>query len=248
MSDIEQDFGQDQRGFRKRHLDQDKGSRKGPAQQRFRNEGHHVEDNEEQEESADEQDDFDRRDGRSGQRPVKQPRKQAPKGASSAFAKASTLLRAGPSASASIGGSSRGRRIIEEDEEDEEDEDDVNSRDVEDDDDDDENNLADRSRPSRPQGLGQDSRHVLDANEHLPQFRAETMHAIFKQVWADPGTKAHKDALRLSAEYLRLFTIEALHRTAAYQKEQEDEELREDVVPIELDSLEAITPQLMMDF
>ncbi|KAI7820386.1 hypothetical protein BC939DRAFT_399487 [Gamsiella multidivaricata] len=59
---------------------------------------------------------------------------------------------------------------------------------------------------------------------------------------------AHKEALELSAEYLRLFTIEALHRTAAYQREQEDEELRNEETLIELDSLEAITPQLVMDF
>ncbi|KAF8930711.1 hypothetical protein BGZ58_008078 [Dissophora ornata] len=56
------------------------------------------------------------------------------------------------------------------------------------------------------------------------------------------------DALQLSAEYLRLFTIEALHRTAAYQREQEDEELKNEETLIELDSLEAITPQLIMDF
>ncbi|KAG0013210.1 hypothetical protein BGZ80_011222 [Entomortierella chlamydospora] len=56
------------------------------------------------------------------------------------------------------------------------------------------------------------------------------------------------EALQLSAEYLRLFTIEALHRTAAYQREQEDEELRNEETLIELDSLEAITPQLVMDF
>jgi hypothetical protein len=57
-----------------------------------------------------------------------------------------------------------------------------------------------------------------------------------------------KEALQLSAEYLRLFTIEALHRTAAYQREQEDEELKNEESLIELDSLEAITPQLVLDF
>lgn len=59
---------------------------------------------------------------------------------------------------------------------------------------------------------------------------------------------AQKDAMELSAEFLRLFTIEALHRTAAYQREQEDEDLKDDETLIELDSLEAITPQLLMDF
>ncbi|KAI8356977.1 hypothetical protein B0O80DRAFT_446267 [Mortierella sp. GBAus27b] len=61
-------------------------------------------------------------------------------------------------------------------------------------------------------------------------------------------TIVQKEALQLSAEYLRLFTIEALHRTAAYQREQEDEELRNEESLIELDSLEAITPQLVLDF
>jgi len=59
---------------------------------------------------------------------------------------------------------------------------------------------------------------------------------------------AQKDAMELSAEFLRLFTIEALHRTAAYQREQEDEDLKDEETLIELDSLEAITPQLLMDF
>ncbi|KAG0366028.1 hypothetical protein BGZ54_005922 [Gamsiella multidivaricata] len=87
-----------------------------------------------------------------------------------------------------------------------------------------------------------------EEDEDKPNFRPATMGAIFKGVWTDPGTKAHKEALELSAEYLRLFTIEALHRTAAYQREQEDEELRNEETLIELDSLEAITPQLVMDF
>ncbi|KAG0046410.1 hypothetical protein BGZ83_008423 [Gryganskiella cystojenkinii] len=85
-------------------------------------------------------------------------------------------------------------------------------------------------------------------DENQPGFRPETMQAIFKGVWTDPGIKAQKDAMELSAEFLRLFTIEALHRTAAYQREQEDEELKDDETLIELDSLEAITPQLLMDF
>ncbi|KAF9131213.1 hypothetical protein BGX30_013194 [Mortierella sp. GBA39] len=52
----------------------------------------------------------------------------------------------------------------------------------------------------------------------------------------------------MSGEFLRLFTIEALHRTAAYQREQEDEELKDVETLVELDSLEAIAPQLVMDF
>ncbi|KAF9362793.1 hypothetical protein BGX34_005473 [Mortierella sp. NVP85] len=91
-----------------------------------------------------------------------------------------------------------------------------------------------------------DSGHHDD--EEKPTFRPETMGAIFKEVWREPGVKVQKEALQLSAEYLRLFTIEALHRTAAYQREQEDEELKNEESLIELDSLEAITPQLVLDF
>ncbi|KAF9177017.1 hypothetical protein BGZ50_009326, partial [Haplosporangium sp. Z 11] len=58
----------------------------------------------------------------------------------------------------------------------------------------------------------------------------------------------HKEAMQLSAEFLRLFTVEALYRMATYQREQEDEELKDEETVIELDTLEAITPQLVMDF
>ncbi|KAF9971827.1 hypothetical protein BGZ73_005138 [Actinomortierella ambigua] len=83
---------------------------------------------------------------------------------------------------------------------------------------------------------------------HGPTFKPETLHAIFKQVWSDPGTKAGKDALQLSAEYLRLFTIEALHRTALLQREGESEDLRDEKLVLELDTLESVTPQLVLDF
>ncbi|KAF8929660.1 hypothetical protein BGZ47_000939 [Haplosporangium gracile] len=87
-----------------------------------------------------------------------------------------------------------------------------------------------------------------DDEERGPTFRLETLHGVFKEVWADPTTKVQRDALEMSGEFLRLFTIEALHRTAGYQREQEDEELKDVETLVELDSLEAITPQLVMDF
>lgn len=60
---------------------------------------------------------------------------------------------------------------------------------------------------------------------------------------------AHKDALKLSAEFLRLFTIEALHRAVAYQREQEEDDLlREEEILLDVESLEAVTPQLLLDF
>ncbi|CAO3573403.1 unnamed protein product [Mortierella alpina] len=116
--------------------------------------------------------------------------------------------------------------------------------------------MNDRSRnptlPRRTAAVAGPSRQAAGGEDHeedeLPSFRPETVQAIFKGVWTDPGTKAQKDAMQLSAEFLRLFTVEALHRTAAYQREQEDEDLRTEETLIELDSLEAITAQLVMDF
>ncbi|KAG0290685.1 hypothetical protein BGZ96_005839 [Linnemannia gamsii] len=87
-----------------------------------------------------------------------------------------------------------------------------------------------------------------DVEDRGPTFRTETMHGVFKEVWLDPATRVQKEALEMSSEFLRLFTIEALHRTAGYQREQEDEELKDVETLVELDSLEAITPQLVMDF
>ncbi|KAF9544877.1 hypothetical protein EC957_011607 [Mortierella hygrophila] len=87
-----------------------------------------------------------------------------------------------------------------------------------------------------------------DDEERGPTFRLETLHGVFKDVWTDPATRVQRDALEMSGEFLRLFTIEALHRTAAYQREQEDEELKDVETLVELDSLEAIAPQLVMDF
>ncbi|KFH68494.1 hypothetical protein MVEG_05308 [Podila verticillata NRRL 6337] len=75
------------------------------------------------------------------------------------------------------------------------------------------------------------------------------MHGVFKTVWSNPDTKAQKDALKLSAEFLRLFTIEALHRAVAYQREQEEDDLlREEEILLDVESLEAVTPQLLLDF
>ncbi|KAG0093252.1 hypothetical protein BGZ93_006554 [Podila epicladia] len=88
-----------------------------------------------------------------------------------------------------------------------------------------------------------------DEHDDTPVFKPETMQGIFKGVWTNPDTKAHKDAMKLSAEFLRLFTIEALHRTVAYQREQEEDDLlRDDEMLLDVESLEAITPQLLLDF
>ncbi|KAF9130353.1 hypothetical protein BGW39_003147 [Mortierella sp. 14UC] len=100
-----------------------------------------------------------------------------------------------------------------------------------------------RRAPVEEEDAGQD-----DEEDRGPTFRTETMYGVFKEVWTEHGTKVQKEALEMSSEFLRLFTIEALHRTAGYQREQEDEELKDDETLIEIDSLEAITPQLVMDF
>ncbi|KAF9321049.1 hypothetical protein BG003_003812 [Podila horticola] len=88
-----------------------------------------------------------------------------------------------------------------------------------------------------------------DEHDDTPAFKPETIQGIFKGVWSNPDTRVHKDAMKLSAEFLRLFTIEALHRAVAYQREQEEDDLlRDDEMLLDVDSLEAITPQLLLDF
>ncbi|KAG0020060.1 hypothetical protein BGZ81_009476 [Podila clonocystis] len=88
-----------------------------------------------------------------------------------------------------------------------------------------------------------------EEHDDTPRFKPETMQGIFKGVWSNPDTKIHKDAMKLSAEFLRLFTIEALHRAVAYQREQEEDDLlRDDEMLLDVESLEAVTPQLLLDF
>ncbi|KAG0213116.1 hypothetical protein BGX31_001336 [Mortierella sp. GBA43] len=106
----------------------------------------------------------------------------------------------------------------------------------------------DEELETRTRAVGSSSRRANDPidDDHHDEEDRPTFRPACLCEWGK--TIVQKEALQLSAEYLRLFTIEALHRTAAYQREQEDEELRNEESLIELDSLEAITPQLVLDF
>jgi len=64
---------------------------------------------------------------------------------------------------------------------------------------------------------------------------------IFKTVWKDGSTKANKDALHLSAEYLRLLTLEAIHRSYEIAE-------KEGSTTLDAEHLEKIVAQLMLDF
>lgn len=74
-------------------------------------------------------------------------------------------------------------------------------------------------------------------------FPTETIQAVFKNSWKESSTKANKDSIQLSCEFLRLFTTEAVHRAAAGNGRSTDNERR-----LGTESLEQILPQLLLDF
>lgn len=73
-----------------------------------------------------------------------------------------------------------------------------------------------------------------------PRFKPETVGAVFQRNWSDK-TKASNDALKLSAEYMRCFVLEAAHRAAETAK-------AEGVTRVEPHHLEKVLPQLLLDF
>ncbi|CAO3637200.1 unnamed protein product [Cunninghamella echinulata] len=64
-----------------------------------------------------------------------------------------------------------------------------------------------------------------------------------KTVWKDERTKVNNQALQLSSEFFRLFTLEAIHRSADEAKQESDL-----VNEIGVEHLEKVTTQLMLDF
>ncbi|CAO3591663.1 unnamed protein product [Absidia cylindrospora] len=57
-------------------------------------------------------------------------------------------------------------------------------------------------------------------------FSTDTVQAVMKSAWKDPRTKANSQAVQLSAEFFKLFTIEAMNRASEEAKrisEQGDE-------------------------
>ncbi|ORY93209.1 centromere protein X-like protein [Syncephalastrum racemosum] len=84
-------------------------------------------------------------------------------------------------------------------------------------------------------------------------FNPETLNTLFKLSFKDQSTKANKDALVLSAEFLKLFTAEAVNRSAdeldrlggPAEFGNEDTAQNE---RINVEHLERILPQLLLDF
>ncbi|KAG0145442.1 hypothetical protein CROQUDRAFT_658614 [Cronartium quercuum f. sp. fusiforme G11] len=75
----------------------------------------------------------------------------------------------------------------------------------------------------------------MSTQEETPRFKKATIHEIFKQTWTndrlsslsnanEPIPKINDVALHLSVEYLRLFTIELIHRSNKLAEEHDDEE------------------------
>ncbi|GAA5997254.1 hypothetical protein JCM5350_001347 [Sporobolomyces pararoseus] len=56
-----------------------------------------------------------------------------------------------------------------------------------------------------------------------PGFKHATIREIYRQV-QEPNTRVSAPALHLSAEYLKLFTTEAVHRAAEIAQLEKDEE------------------------
>ncbi|KAI8078760.1 centromere protein X [Halteromyces radiatus] len=81
-----------------------------------------------------------------------------------------------------------------------------------------------------------------DSNETT--FSPNTIQAVIKHGWKDTRTKANAQALQLSAEFFRLFTIEAIHR-ASEEAERSTGSSEHD---IQVEHLEKILTQLMLDF
>ncbi|KAJ3288791.1 gem (nuclear organelle) associated protein 2 [Borealophlyctis nickersoniae] len=78
-------------------------------------------------------------------------------------------------------------------------------------------------------------------------FKQETLLAVFKTVFKDQNTKVNKDALQLSAEFLKLFVQEAFAQAAAQAKiENGVDDLVDDPPPVDVTvpHLEKILPQL----
>ncbi|ORX88873.1 hypothetical protein K493DRAFT_73776 [Basidiobolus meristosporus CBS 931.73] len=79
-----------------------------------------------------------------------------------------------------------------------------------------------------------------------PTFKPETIQSIFKTVWKESNTKIKSDAASLAADLLRLFTREAVHRSAGVSKtERADSEA---VPRLEVEHLEKTAAQLLLDF
>ncbi|KAG2186571.1 hypothetical protein INT44_002795 [Umbelopsis vinacea] len=87
--------------------------------------------------------------------------------------------------------------------------------------------------------------------DNVLTFKNETIQNVFKAQWKDSGTKAviqrnvaNKDAIQLSTELLRIFTVEAVHRAV----DEANKDAGGGSQTLQVEHLEKILPQLMLDF
>lgn len=82
------------------------------------------------------------------------------------------------------------------------------------------------------------------ADESLPEgttFKTETIAKLLQTNFKDEKTKLSSDATKLTAELLKLFVQEAIHRAAKQAKNEPSNE-------VTLEHFEKILPQLLLDF
>ncbi|GAA5916608.1 hypothetical protein JCM6882_009175 [Rhodosporidiobolus microsporus] len=86
------------------------------------------------------------------------------------------------------------------------------------------------------------------ADADHPQFKHATVKELFKLA-NEPNTRVSAPALHLSAEYLRLFATEAIHRAAEVAKKEQQEEGRTGQPGmLETKHLEKVLAGLLLDF
>ncbi|KAI9336587.1 centromere protein X-like protein [Pilaira anomala] len=81
-------------------------------------------------------------------------------------------------------------------------------------------------------------------DDQQSSFDTATVQKVFKKNWKNDNTKITKNALQLSAEFLRLFVVvEAVHRSS-----EEQDTINMNTKKLDTEHLERILPQLLLDF
>ncbi|KAM0750065.1 hypothetical protein T439DRAFT_356718 [Meredithblackwellia eburnea MCA 4105] len=70
-------------------------------------------------------------------------------------------------------------------------------------------------------------------DEEVPQFKLATIDELFKHS-IDPNTRISDAALQLSAEYLRAFATEAIHRSADVARKEAQAKEKKEIPVIEV--------------
>uniref|UniRef100_A0A060T5F9 ARAD1B06710p n=1 Tax=Blastobotrys adeninivorans TaxID=409370 RepID=A0A060T5F9_BLAAD len=87
-------------------------------------------------------------------------------------------------------------------------------------------------------------------------FDAKTVKGVLEQSFAHEDTRVSADAVQAAAEYLRIFTREAVWRSAVDRKEKDskgevvvDNQVRQRPQgPLDQENLDAVIPDLVQDF